>query len=689
MRIIPRTMTLLLLAALALMLSTPALAQISFVYPEVNGNSNSGFDDPTVITSDISGGSTTLGEERQASLEAAAAPWAAFLDVSQPVVISATMVNLGGNQTGAPLGAAGPNFMWRDFSGAPVGGTWFVDAQANQLAGSNNDPAVDIVAEFNSAVDNTGATDPLGAVTWYYGTDGVVPPGHIDFFSTALHELGHGLGFTSGIAQTGGLSGGFPVIYDRQLAEPNTSPAAIASMNDTQRAAAIVSGNLQWVGAEVVAAMGGNVPMYAPSPYEEGSSVSHWDTSVSPNELMEPFASDPFLDIGLEKKAFADMLWPIAGAEGEGEGEGEGENCNTYSSTNVPRAIDFIAQQITTSTLSVAESVAIADVNVTVNITYPFVGDLTIQLQGPTGLTVLLASNVGGNSANFTSTAFDDQAATAISAGSAPYTGSFQPAGNLSAFNGTNANGTWTLRVQTDDFFETGSLTAWSIEVCASTGGEGEGEGETTCSLAGPCPDFDAEGATLYGILTFDYLTADLDLSGIPDSFEVALFEEVLCGRTGALHDETVCAFVANLDELRAELFYPVVASVENVVAATLTLSSESQAAVKSALNLNGNYTVVGGAAKAAGEPLSPQGDPDADGLSNKEEYDNTVLAGFGKSEYVIAALSPILDGSTDPADLPTGNPLGMAMLAGLLAAMGTLLLLIGRGRLRQESARD
>jgi len=28
--------------------------------------------------------------------------------------------------------------------------------------------------------------------------------------------------------------------------------------------------------------------MYAPNPYQSGSSVSHWDVSMFPNQLMEP-----------------------------------------------------------------------------------------------------------------------------------------------------------------------------------------------------------------------------------------------------------------------------------------------------------------------------------------------------------------------------------------------------------------
>lgn len=43
----------------------------------------------------------------------------------------------------------------------------------------------------------------------------------------------------------------------------------------------------------------GGVLMYAPNPFEPGSSVSHWATSARPNLLMEPFMSDE-LDGGLD-----------------------------------------------------------------------------------------------------------------------------------------------------------------------------------------------------------------------------------------------------------------------------------------------------------------------------------------------------------------------------------------------------
>jgi hypothetical protein len=61
----------------------------------------------------------------------------------------------------------------------------------------------------------------------------------------------------------------------------------------------------------------GRVLMYAPNPFQEGSSVSHWDISVSPNLLMEPdingdlsHSVNPTLD--LTASLMRDIGWPTS-----------------------------------------------------------------------------------------------------------------------------------------------------------------------------------------------------------------------------------------------------------------------------------------------------------------------------------------------------------------------------------------
>jgi hypothetical protein len=76
---------------------------------------------------------------------------------------------------------------------------------------------------------------------------------------------------------------------------------------------------------------------------------------------------------------------------------------------------------------------------------------------------VLLSSHRGGGGHNFTNTTFDDTATTSIASGVPPFTGSFIPESPLSALNGQNSNGTWTLRVQDTAASDTGTLNSWSI----------------------------------------------------------------------------------------------------------------------------------------------------------------------------------------------------------------------------------
>jgi len=107
----------------------------------------------------------------------------------------------------------------------------------------------------------------------------------------------------------------------------------------------------------------------------------------------------------------------------------------------------------------------ITDLDITVNLTHPSDGDLYITLISPAGTPIILSNYLGDTGDNFTNTTFDDEAATFISEGTAPFTGSFKPYFNLSQVDGRDPNGTWTLRF--DDRFagNTGTLLSWSLRI--------------------------------------------------------------------------------------------------------------------------------------------------------------------------------------------------------------------------------
>ncbi|MBN2295624.1 MAG: tandem-95 repeat protein [Pirellulales bacterium] len=122
---------------------------------------------------------------------------------------------------------------------------------------------------------------------------------------------------------------------------------------------------------------------------------------------------------------------------------------------------------VTTSTINISESAIITDVNVELNLSHTYDGQLTATLFAPNGTPVVLFSNVGGSGDNFTSTVFDGDASVSITSGTAPFTGAFLPVGNLADFNGLNASGTWTLEISDNAKGNTGTLMNWSLEITA------------------------------------------------------------------------------------------------------------------------------------------------------------------------------------------------------------------------------
>lgn len=137
-----------------------------------------------------------------------------------------------------------------------------------------------------------------------------------------------------------------------------------------------------------------------------------------------------------------------------------------YNSTDVPKAITTNAPPAT-STLTVHDAATIIDLNVQLNITHTWDTDLDIFLIAPDGTRIELSTDNGAGGDNYTATIFDDEAATAITAGSPPFAGSYKPESPLSVLDGTMTNGNWILEVGDDFPVDNGTLNSWSLLVTA------------------------------------------------------------------------------------------------------------------------------------------------------------------------------------------------------------------------------
>ncbi len=141
--------------------------------------------------------------------------------------------------------------------------------------------------------------------------------------------------------------------------------------------------------------------------------------------------------------------------------------CRTYTSTDVPKTISNLTTIY--SDLTVADSFNVTDVNVTIGqITHTRDDNLDIHIEHPDNTAVMLSTDNGGTGDNYVSTVFDDEAATAITAGTAPFTGSFRPEGSLAGLDGKTSAGTWQLRIYDDRNGDTGTLNSWSLTLCGA-----------------------------------------------------------------------------------------------------------------------------------------------------------------------------------------------------------------------------
>ena len=245
---------------------------------------------------------TTIGQQRLNAFQAAADKWGATLSSAITIRVHAIWTALTCTATSAVLGSAGPTEVWRDFSNAPVANHWYGKALANAISGIDQDSATaDISANFNVNLGNSGC---LTGIHFYLGLD-ANHGGNVDLVTVLTHEFAHGLGFlTFTNGQTGAQFNGAPSIWDDFLLDNSTNKTWTMMTNAERAASAINTGHLVWNGGNVTSAIPqilqvkgssfvgadaqGRGLLYAPSRFQSGSSVSHWDTSMFRNQLMEP-----------------------------------------------------------------------------------------------------------------------------------------------------------------------------------------------------------------------------------------------------------------------------------------------------------------------------------------------------------------------------------------------------------------
>ena len=223
----------------------------------------------------------TVPTVARAAVQAAIDVWSENFSSTVPINVN---VSWGRASSYGILAAASAKNNFANFPNAPDKTLYYAAALANALAGKDIDPT-------NPELEITITSD----APWYYGTDGKCPPKSYDLESVILHEMGHGLGFISGnyYDQYSGYGRiDQPTPFDAYAQLPDGRRLADMPSPSIETGKALTS-PLYWSGENAIKANNGiKPPLYAPSIYEPGSSISHLDertfSQSGANSVMTP-----------------------------------------------------------------------------------------------------------------------------------------------------------------------------------------------------------------------------------------------------------------------------------------------------------------------------------------------------------------------------------------------------------------
>ena len=215
--------------------------------------------------------------------------WEAELISTVPIRIRAEWRSLASGVLGQAIWGSA----YANFGGEQHMNTFYPVALAEKITGReiNGSAEADIVASFNSQA------------SWYFGIDGNTPSGKMDMVTIVLHEIAHGLGFTDtyDVEETQGTVGlanngdSVPFIFD-VFVENKTDQNLLHDFQSpsTALASQLQSSDVFFDSPLAVQALKGARPeLFAPSSFDNGSSISHLDentfsTVADANRLMTP-----------------------------------------------------------------------------------------------------------------------------------------------------------------------------------------------------------------------------------------------------------------------------------------------------------------------------------------------------------------------------------------------------------------
>ncbi len=215
------------------------------------------------------------------ALEYAVSIWEQLLQSDVPIRMKINWRSLGTNT----LAQGGPADYFSDFENVPHKNRYYPVAVVERIVGKeiNSQSVPDIEVTFNKDIK------------WYLGTDGQTPSELYDFVTVALHEIGHGLGFTGFffVSNKTGMYGreygksGDIAAFDMMVTDGNNRRLTDTTFYQLATLKLYNALTSQALFSESISAKNysgrSKTRLYAPSTWSDGSSVYHLDDETYPN----------------------------------------------------------------------------------------------------------------------------------------------------------------------------------------------------------------------------------------------------------------------------------------------------------------------------------------------------------------------------------------------------------------------
>lgn len=247
--------------------------------------SNLRYENSSEILADFEITYTGFPAEAKKAFQFAVSIWSDELHSDIPIRVGASWDTLKNNF----LASTRPTKLYRGFHGAVRPDIWYPVSLAEKIMGEelNESTASDIEITINK---NT---------KWYFGTDGNPPYGYTDLVSAVLHELAHGLGFSSSadVKDDEGYLHDENYLYIYDMLLENNQRTRLSTFQDPSKnlETQLTSDEIFLYSPSSITSSGQYPKVFAPSFFIVGSSIAHLDESTypkgDPNALMTPYFS--------------------------------------------------------------------------------------------------------------------------------------------------------------------------------------------------------------------------------------------------------------------------------------------------------------------------------------------------------------------------------------------------------------